>query len=346
MIDIIIPAYNAHETLDKCLASLVIQTVQDFRVTVVNDGGIGYSDIINRYKDLINISEISYNQNRGAGYARQYGLDNTHNEFVIFVDADDTLYGCFALKYLIQSITSDKNCVVCSGTFVEENTIENTIHNNDMVWLFGKIYRRSYIEKYNIRFCPMSRWNEDNGFNTCVKLCLNDSEYIKYIQDVVYCWQENPLSITRLDNYRYTYDKSFVGYIENMLWAISTSKEYQKEENIINEYSLHTFMNIYQYFLECCEKDRRFLKQAWSWIQIYFEKAILPNYKNYSYELISETYSDVMANAYNRGSMYKVVPCITLNNFLYMLENKLDFQYSDNDISDYYPSDSVWLVTK
>ena len=39
-------------------------------------------------------------------------------------------------------------------------------HEQDMVWMFGKMYRRSFIDKYKIRFHETSRANEDNGFNT------------------------------------------------------------------------------------------------------------------------------------------------------------------------------------
>ena len=38
------------------------------------------------------------------------------------------------------------------------------------------MYRRSFIDKYNIRFHETSRANEDNGFNTLIRLCTNDYE--------------------------------------------------------------------------------------------------------------------------------------------------------------------------
>ena len=67
MIDIIIPCYNSHKTIDRCLASIVTQN-KECTVTLVNDGGENYSDIIKRYP--LNIREIGYNENKGVGYAR------------------------------------------------------------------------------------------------------------------------------------------------------------------------------------------------------------------------------------------------------------------------------------
>lgn len=348
MIDIIIPAYNAHDTIYRCISSIVFQTYTDYYVTIVNDGGEGYQDIIDKYNKIINIREISYKDNKGPGYARQYGVDNTNKEYIMFIDADDTLYTPFALKYLIQGIESNKENVVCSANFLEESLDREIIHNEDMVWMFGKIYKRKFLNKYNIRFCPGSRWNEDNGFNTYIRLCENDNEKIHYISEIVYCWHENPNSITRKDNNQYTYDKSFVGYIENMIWAIKQSKKHRdkKDNDIIDIWSLNVLMNIYQYLIEAIGRDKRFLKQAWAWSQVYFDEIISPIKNKFNYDLIAAEYTEVIRNAYDRGSMNGIIPSMTLNDFLYRLENRLDIIYDECDISDYYPNNSMWLILK
>ena len=101
MIDVIIPAYNSHETIVKTLASLAMQLNRDeLKVTIVNDGGKDYADIVNIFKPLIDIQEIGYEENKGPGYARQYGIDNTHEEFITFIDADDTFYEACSLGLL------------------------------------------------------------------------------------------------------------------------------------------------------------------------------------------------------------------------------------------------------
>ena len=346
MIDIIIPAYNAHETIDRCIASIITQTEKDIRVTIVNDGGKKYDNVINRYKDLLNIREIGYKDNRGPGMARQYGFDNTNGEYVTFMDADDSFYGAFALKTLREGIEVNNKIGVCIGSFIEENEIGMIPHEHDMIWMFGKMYRRNFINHYGIRFCPSSRWNEDNGWNTCVRLFANEHEEINFIDDVVYCWHSNPNSITRKDDCRYSYDKSFVGYVENMLWAITQVKKQEGFEKETRDWSLLTFINIYQYLVEMYSTDRRFLKQAWSWVQVYYDKAILPIQNEFSFDEIAEVYTNVMFSAYERGAMAGVIPFITLAEFLYKLENKLEIEYEEDDISEYYPSDSAWLVIR
>ena len=55
MIDVIIPAYNAHETIIRTLSSIAMQlNRKDLKVTIVNDGGKNYNDIVNIFLPLLN----------------------------------------------------------------------------------------------------------------------------------------------------------------------------------------------------------------------------------------------------------------------------------------------------
>ena len=348
MINIIIPAYNAHSTIDRCLASILIQSYKDFDVTIVNDGGDSYSDTISRYKKLIKVREISSTDkvNRGAGYARQFGLDHTNGEFVMFMDADDVLYTPYALQSLYDGIIARPTFAVSAGRFIEECEYndETILHQEDMVWVFGKLYKRAFLNAYNIRFCPGSRWNEDNGFNCCVRLCSNDNAQINFLTDVVYCWTNQPNSITKNDTY--AYGKSFVGNIENMLWAIKHAKKIGIPEDRINQFALETFFSQYQYMMEVYGRDKRFLHQNWEWMQVFYDIAIRPIKDTITEDVITMYYSYTMSRAYSNGYMNEIVPIIGIYDFINILDVKQEFEYDENDQSDYFPSDSSWLVVR
>jgi len=134
---------------------------------------------------MLKINILRYETNGGPGVARQYGLDHTSNGYITFIDADDTFNGAFALKALRNAIEMNNGLYQMSvGVFdeVHETDIpEGTgpmlmSHEKDLVWMFGKMYRRSFIDKYGIHFHETSRANEDNGFNTWCRLCMNDKE--------------------------------------------------------------------------------------------------------------------------------------------------------------------------
>ena len=87
MIDIIIPAYNSQDTIIRTLSSIAMQLNRDeLVVTIVNDGGKDYKEIVDIFKPLINVKEIGYETNMGPGYARQFGVDNTKEDFIVFHD--------------------------------------------------------------------------------------------------------------------------------------------------------------------------------------------------------------------------------------------------------------------
>ena len=103
MIDIIIPAYNAHNTIEKTLLSIVMQNICDkVKVYIVNDNSEqNYGLIIKKFEKVLNIKELVLKENKGPGYARQYGIDNSNSEYIFFIDADDVLYDCFSFNALL-----------------------------------------------------------------------------------------------------------------------------------------------------------------------------------------------------------------------------------------------------
>lgn len=85
-ISVIIPVYNAGNTINDCLASIFGQTFSDIEVIAVNDGSTDSSRLIlDKWRTKIAI----YNQeNLGAPAARNLGFRKSHGDYIIFCDAD------------------------------------------------------------------------------------------------------------------------------------------------------------------------------------------------------------------------------------------------------------------
>ena len=75
-VSVIVPVYNTYEYLEKCLNSLVEQTLLDIEIIVVNDGSLDNSQkIIDKYKDKYKDKIISLiKPNGGLSDARNYGM--------------------------------------------------------------------------------------------------------------------------------------------------------------------------------------------------------------------------------------------------------------------------------
>lgn len=91
LISIIMPAYNASNTISESIQSVLDQTYQDFELIVVNDCSSDNTKeiVIHFLESDDRIKFIDKKINEGVAYARNAGLDCAEGEFVAFLDSDD-----------------------------------------------------------------------------------------------------------------------------------------------------------------------------------------------------------------------------------------------------------------
>lgn len=332
-IDVVIPAYNVPDhILYRCLASIACQDIlNELEVTIVDDASTqqNYAEIIRRFKPFMKINLLRYEVNGGPGVARQYGIDHTQNGYLTFIDADDTLNGAFALKALRNGIEMQNNVFqMCVGVFDEVHESELPpgegpmlmAHEQDMVWMFGKLYRRSFIDRYNIRFHETSRANEDNGFNTICRLCSSDQEPINFIAAHVYYWHENLNSITRINDCQYSYGgsdrDSFYGFVENMIYAIKEAKKRKPYNGLIAMWAVTCLVNLYEYYLEVVSRAPDSAEQNWKHCQRYYDEVYSMYDADISNDILAEHYNETMRNAYFSDKLTGIIPTIGFYDFL------------------------------
>lgn len=320
-IDVIIPAYKAQNTILRTLSSIACQEiVDDLEVTIVNDcDGIGYQKFVDMFSPFMKIKEIIMPENGGPGDARQYGIDNTSNPFLMFIDADDTFSGAFALKILRLNMLSDPRIACVFSQFLEDQQVTYIGHPNDSVWMFGKLYKRDFIEKYDIRFLPGSRANEDNGFNMLCKLYTNENEQIKYIQDITYYWHFKEDSITRIDNANYSYNGSFVGYTDNMIYALKEAEKKNPFNGNIMQQKVIILCNLYEYWLETGVRDNRYEDQNWNCCKKFYKEVYAEIANKIPDNILAECYNVTMRNCYMGDKMNGIIPKIGFKEFLQKL---------------------------
>lgn len=350
-IDVIIPAYNVPDhILFRCLASIACQDiVSELKVTIVDDASEveNYKEVSEKFASVMDVEVMRYEENGGPGVARQYGIDHTSNGYMTFIDADDTFNGAFALKALRNGIEMQNGMYhMCVGVFdeVHEEGVPNgdgpilMQHEQDMVWMFGKLYRRSFVDKYKIRFHESSRANEDNGFNTLIRLCSNDKEQINFIPAHVYYWHENLNSITRANDCQYSYGDSerdsFYGYVENMIYAIKEAKKRNPYNGFITMWAVNCMINIYEYYIECVSRAPECADGNLMWCKRYFDEVYVDLMENISDEMLSQHYNEIMRNAYMGDKLNGIIPCMSIFEFLDKLEN---FEDDENCL----PEDSI-----
>lgn len=90
-VSIIIPVYNVEATLDRCLESVLSQSLREIEVLCVNDGSTdGSLDIIRRWAKCDRRVRIRiFEENHGTVLAMKLGLRESSGEYIMFADADD-----------------------------------------------------------------------------------------------------------------------------------------------------------------------------------------------------------------------------------------------------------------
>ena len=90
LISVIIPVYNVEKYLEKCLDSVVSQTLKDIEIICVNDGSTDSSlSILKTYSEKDNRIQIISRTNKGLGATRNDGIWSAKGEYLFFLDSDD-----------------------------------------------------------------------------------------------------------------------------------------------------------------------------------------------------------------------------------------------------------------
>lgn len=340
-IDIIIPAYNVPDNmLRRALASIASQNmIQDIEVTIVDDASTieNYENIINPFKVFFPIRILKNQINGGPGVARQNGINNTNNEYIIFMDADDTFYDCFSVQHLRNGIEakctqSNNHYQVAAGSFIEcinehknyepNDYMDVIMHAGNFIHVFSKIYRRSFIEQYQIQFHPTSRANEDTGFNTIISLIGDMSDTINFIDEVVYCWRENPNSITRQNKSYYSFgcsaDDNFGGYIENTIYAQKIAEQKAPDHvEQFKQWSIRTIIFCYKNYIENYREHKKETEQNLQWVKKYYDEIYSKWEPLIDAESLAIYYHDIMEELYSNDKVPPyVIPHITFYDYL------------------------------
>ncbi|MDD2807784.1 MAG: glycosyltransferase family A protein [Patescibacteria group bacterium] len=113
-ISVVIPIYNAAKTIEKCLASIYLQTFKKIEIIIVNDGSTDNSlEIVKKYQDKITIINQT---NGGAAKARNEGAKIAKAPFIIFCDADVTMKPKM-LATMLQTLTDHPKASYAYSSF-------------------------------------------------------------------------------------------------------------------------------------------------------------------------------------------------------------------------------------
>lgn len=208
-VSIIIPVFNTQYYIEKCLTSVVNQTLKDIEIIVIDDGSSDDSiKIAKEFQESDDRIKIITQEHKKQGAARNNGIDNAQGEYIGFVDSDDWVDLDYFEK--LYNSAAKFNCDIALATNVRtgngktkkrlniksEKAYFSTKEKFDICDQLNnecptnKIYKKSLLEKYNIKW-PEDVFCEDKIFT--VK-CVFYANGIATAMNTNYYYYRNPFS--------------------------------------------------------------------------------------------------------------------------------------------------------
>ncbi len=285
-ISVIIPCYNVEKYIDRCIKSVLEQTIDHsvLEIILVNDASSDSTidkliEWEQKYPEQIMV--INCEDNNGPGGARNIGIEYASAEYLFFVDADDwieedaleqlyrytdrSLYDIVSGKMIFDSI-DNINDMDSIRQYEEEYRCDSVYHATKLdgiyVWdqrnikegnvggmptVFGALYRRSIIVD-NQLFFPEKVVYEDSYWRDIIKIYFSGM----YVMDkVIYHYCYNGESITQKRN--------SVNIENRLLMELNTLEYYKRtgayeyykddlEANFIRRFYLNTVFVMFTNF--------------------------------------------------------------------------------------------------
>ena len=221
-VSIVVPVYNAENSVGEMLASVLVQTLENWELILVNDGSSDESTtVIRSYAEKDSRIHLFSQSNSGPSAARNLGISKANAEWIAFIDADDTITPDYLEKLMHPVKENSTIALVCAGyyeqnrykpegiplhdfqsyfpsTMITEKQFLENIFNGVTGVLWAKLFRRSIIMTNSLALNPGLKLSEDLLF---VLQYVKKCQIVALVPEPVYFYnriQESGLS-SKLD---------------------------------------------------------------------------------------------------------------------------------------------------
>lgn len=333
-VTVVVAIYNVASYLEKCIQSIICQTYKNIEIILVNDGSSDDSlSVCQNFESKDNRIKIIDQLNQGVSVARNNGIENSSGDYIMFVDGDDCLQENI-IEELVNNI-DDSDIIICSyQAFNENNSLSEKRHffdgdkdfseNKKDLFLqlinlsygqvgkpytavgvpWGKLYKKSFLEKHSLRFDKNLIRMQDNIFNMQAFALANGIKYL-----------DKPLYMYRLNNIlRYKKLPYKPEYLITIL---------HEREKIIKEFDLDKEKQIIDFFGE------EVLLSALKTIIYVSRTENLSNFKkkvsSYLSDDIYKRYKKIDASVSKRAFAINIYMKLGLNIFTYLIAKYVKF---------------------
>ena len=214
-ISVIIPVYNAEKSIRETLDSIIKQSYKNREIILIENGSKDRGPhIIQEYAAKYPEIHIIKGSGKGPGAARNRGMRLAKGDYIIFADADDYFPDAEIFRKYV-SLGEQTNADIIVSNYArlwEEKILPAAKHESfalcspsseefrfqgffsvgTLSYVWGKLYRREFLRKYQVTFTDLS-YAEDKLFNMQCYIC--DAKYV-FLEDIGYIYRKNDQSVS------------------------------------------------------------------------------------------------------------------------------------------------------
>ena len=262
-VSVIVPVYNCENYLERCMNSLINQSLEDIEIIAVNDGSTdGSLDILTRYQQLDNRIKIIDKENTGVSDSRNKGIEISDSKYIVFVDSDDWIELNMLKDMYIKAENTKSDVVICSyirefgnhSKIKEIDLIEDIIYEGVKLenlhrriigpigeefkqpesldclgTCWSKMYKSDLVQLNKIKFVNLNiiGTSEDTLFNFEL---FNYVKKVTFIDQPYYhYWKKNTDSLTSAYNKNLKNQwKNLFRYINDIITKYNLDKDFSK----------------------------------------------------------------------------------------------------------------------
>lgn len=266
LISILIPAYQAEKTIQRCLSSILNQTNNNFEVIIIDDGSNDRTFSICLEYQCDKRFKIYTQTNQGIATTRQRLLALANGRYIQFVDADDWVDLNMVEEYYSILNRCDYDIIISDYIYHNSQTIQYKLQKPSSLTsqglirgisspkllgvLWNKLIKRDLISKVHI---PNLRYCED--WCICVSL-FQEAKKIMYTNKAFYHYDNSNTtnSLTRnINKDSFRYRMQYISYLQTIGFDKLYPKEYDSQVAniaytalIYNIYTDNEFHNIFR----------------------------------------------------------------------------------------------------
>lgn len=250
-LSVIVPVYNAAKYLNRCIDSIISQTI--FELILIDDGSNDNSGLIcDNYAAIDSRIKVIHQKNLGVSVARNNGIKVSKGDWLAFVDADDWVENDWHNVIISQDVTQ-VDIIALGFRRIKDNIeklhsydccLKNTsdyLMSNISPFGWSYIYRKTIIDNYKIEFPEGLKLSEDEVF---VLKFLSVAQRILFLNQILYTYFEHQQSAVSSSAGKELTTYSLMAANDYLLFA----NKYTVEDKIKLRVSTHFYEQFFWYF--------------------------------------------------------------------------------------------------